>query len=66
MKASPAMLLAMLLTVSTAAVGQQPASAPLAVLVQPAEARSLAVQREFIGRAQALVRNRMGSVESRR
>jgi len=54
MKASTAVLLAMLLTVSTAAVGQQPASAPLAVLVQPAEARSLAVQREFIGRAQAL------------
>lgn len=54
MKALPVVLLAMLLTVSTAAVGQQPASTPLAVLVQPAEARSLAVQREFIGRAQAL------------
>lgn len=54
MKALPVALLAMLLTVSTVAVGQQPASTPLAVLVQPAEARSLAVQREFIGRAQAL------------
>ena len=54
MKASPAVLLAMLLTVSPAAVGQQSTSTPLAVLVQPAEARSLAVQREFIGRAQAL------------
>lgn len=54
MKAPPAVLLAMLLIVSTAAVAQQPVSAPLAVLVQPAEARSLAVQREFIGRAQAL------------
>ena len=54
MKVLPVVLLAMLLTVGTAAVGQQPASAPLAVLVQPAESRSLAVQREFIGRAQAL------------
>lgn len=35
------------------AIGQQ-APAPLAVLVQPAEARALASQREFIGRAQAV------------
>jgi membrane fusion protein (multidrug efflux system) len=36
-----------------AAFGQQ-ATSPLAVLVQPAEARPLASQREFIGRAQAV------------
>ncbi|WP_296343526.1 efflux RND transporter periplasmic adaptor subunit [Reyranella sp.] len=40
--------------VCCSAFAQQPASVPLAVLVQPAEARPLAAQREFIGRAQAL------------
>ena len=38
---------------SPAAFGQQ-ATSPLAVLVQPAEAKPLASQREFIGRAQAV------------
>jgi membrane fusion protein, multidrug efflux system len=33
---------------------QQSSGAPLAVMVQPAEKRALAAQREFIGRAQAL------------
>jgi membrane fusion protein (multidrug efflux system) len=32
----------------------QPAASPLAVLVQPAESRPISVQREFIGRAQAV------------
>ena len=39
--------------VAPAAFGQQ-ATTPLAVLVQPAEARPIASQREFIGRAQAV------------
>ena len=54
MKIMPGALFAALLTLSHAAVGQQAGSSPLAVLVQPVEARTLADQREFIGRAQAL------------
>lgn len=42
-----------LTAVGAEAVAQPSGSTPLAVLVQPAEARPLAVQREFIGRAQA-------------
>lgn len=54
MRMTSGALLAVLLISSSAAFGQQTGSPPLAVLVQPAEARPLASQREFIGRAQAL------------
>ncbi len=57
MKAPVPTLLALVcggFVVCCSAFAQQPASVPLAVLVQPAEARPLAAQREFIGRAQAL------------
>lgn len=40
--------------VTAGSAGAQQSAVPLAVLVQPAEARPLAAQREFIGRAQAL------------
>lgn len=57
MKAPVPTLLALVcgsFVVCCSAFAQQPASVPLAVLVQPAESRPLAAQREFIGRAQAL------------
>ena len=56
MKQLPLPVVAMVLALCAAspAPAQQPASTPLAVMVQPAEKRSLAGQREFIGRAQAL------------